>query len=455
MVLLTCAAAVWAAPAASADSLVFIRADNVWLSNADGSGQYQVTLDGTATNPYESPSQADDGTILAVHAPSGQRNQLFRMTQSGALLNTPANTPAPGPTGALEAKISPNGALVAYWFVTTTSDPFCPFCVNVASQALLSHSDRFTNYNEVGTPNTGIRPSWINNTTILLNNSNATQWYYTLGMPEAVEWFEESTVPSGDGQIRLFDDSEVAPTGDRLALVRGDNGETLLIYKMNGLPPATPDTPKCGLTMPSGKFVGPTWSTDGRLLAWRENDGIWTITVPANVDACAVPSGYGTPQLIISGGSDPDFGPAAVAPGPRPGCGNPGNPTACTTGPPAADLHALLTSLLGGETKALKKLKIRGLLRKKQVKVSFTAPTAGTLALSLSASGAAAKKPVVIARGKQVFAAAGKRAVTLKLTSKGKRVLKHARKLKATLTASFTPQGGSATSAKAKVTLKR
>lgn len=40
------------APVASADSLVFIRANNVWLANADGSGQYQVTLDGTAGSPY-------------------------------------------------------------------------------------------------------------------------------------------------------------------------------------------------------------------------------------------------------------------------------------------------------------------------------------------------------------------------------------------------------------------
>src|SRR5215213_5661011 len=54
-----------AAPVA-ADSLVFIRDSNVWLSNPDGSGQYQVTLDGTATSPYESPSQPDGGTVMAI-----------------------------------------------------------------------------------------------------------------------------------------------------------------------------------------------------------------------------------------------------------------------------------------------------------------------------------------------------------------------------------------------------
>ena len=34
------------------------------------------------------------------------------MTQSGRLLNAPINTPAPG-TGALNTKVSPNGAMVA------------------------------------------------------------------------------------------------------------------------------------------------------------------------------------------------------------------------------------------------------------------------------------------------------------------------------------------------------
>ena len=46
-------AAVAAVPAA-ADSLAFIRAHNVWLANPDGSGQYQVTFDGTAGAPFTS-----------------------------------------------------------------------------------------------------------------------------------------------------------------------------------------------------------------------------------------------------------------------------------------------------------------------------------------------------------------------------------------------------------------
>jgi hypothetical protein len=81
-------AAIAAAPA-GADSLAFIRDNNVWLANPDGSGQYQVTFDGTASAPYETPSQSDGGVLVAVRAAPGQRRQLYRMTQSGALLNAP------------------------------------------------------------------------------------------------------------------------------------------------------------------------------------------------------------------------------------------------------------------------------------------------------------------------------------------------------------------------------
>ena len=70
-------AAIALSPAvASADSIVYVKDANVWLANADGSGTYQVTTDGTAEHPYRSPSQADDGTIAVclrhrdpAHAP--------------------------------------------------------------------------------------------------------------------------------------------------------------------------------------------------------------------------------------------------------------------------------------------------------------------------------------------------------------------------------------------------
>ena len=454
VVVACCAMLLLAAGPAAADSLVFSRDNNIWLSNADGSGQYQVTLDGTPSSPYSSPSQADNGTIVALRTPPGGRAQIWRMSQNGGLFNPPINTPAPG-TGAIDARVSPDGQLVAYWFVTTVNDPGCVFCVNAANQALISRSNAFTNPDDVGNPHFGGWPSWMSNNELLLTSGSPSQWTYTIGQPEAVEWWGDT--PNCDicvppAPVTMLD-GEVSRDGSEVAVVRGDNQETIALYQTNGAPPSEPSA-ICRLQNPTGKFQNPTWSQDGHTLAWQEGDGIWSISIP-NISTCDSTSGQ--PALIIPGAAEPDFGPAAVNPGARPACGNPGNPAACPTPtPPCCSPASLkLGGLLGAEAKALKKLKIGGLLRKRKVKVSYTAPAAGTLALKLTTTGAAARKATVLAAGRAVFAAAGKKAVVLKLSSKGAKVLRHKRKLKGTLSATFTPNGGAAISAKRSVSLKR
>jgi hypothetical protein len=315
---------------AGADSLVFIKDANVWLANPDGSGQHQVTLDGTAAHPYESPSQADDGTIVAVRATATTRRQLYRLRQNGALLNPPIDTPAPG-TGAIDARVSPDGRLVAYWFATTVADPLCLFCVDVASRALISHADRFTPHDAIGTPNTGGWPSWIGNDTLLLTSGSATVWYYRIGMPEAAEWFADFQT-GGGVPIPTLLDGEVSPDGTRLAVVRGDNQETVALYAMNGAPPALPFpfTGNCALLGATGGFSDPTWSTDGTLLAVQDGAGVSVVPVPT-LTTC------GPASPVIPGASEPDFGPAAIVPGARPPCANPGNPTPCGETPRSTD----------------------------------------------------------------------------------------------------------------------
>src|SRR5512142_667690 len=88
--LLTLAAA---APAA-ADSIAYIKDNNIWLANPDGSGQVQITRDGTGVTPYRSPSQADDGTIAAGHG-----GEIVRLAQSGKVLAQFAPPTATDSTG--------------------------------------------------------------------------------------------------------------------------------------------------------------------------------------------------------------------------------------------------------------------------------------------------------------------------------------------------------------------
>jgi hypothetical protein len=469
------------AAAAAADSLTFIKDHNVWIANPDGSGQRAVTLDGTAANPYESPSQSDDGTVVAVREAPGQRRRLYRMNQSGALLNPPVDTPAPG-TGAINAKVSPNGALVAYWFLTTVRDPTCVLCVDIASRVLISRSDRFTGYDEVGTPNTGGWPSWVSNDTIVVGSGSPTQWYYKLGMPEAAEWFADSDVT---GNFRSLLDAEAAPRGDRLAVVRGDSQEGILLLRMSGPPPALPSiaNASCALYQAAtGRIADPTWSSDGRLLAWQQDDGVWVASIPADLANCA---GFGTPALRIAGAEEPDLSPAPVpAPVPVP-CGNPGNPGACvpqpcgapgapvcppppcgTPGapvcppppcgsagapacPPPVDVARALRSLLSSEATTLRRRGLQALSRSRRHTINFEAASAGTLTLTVTAG------RTVVLRGRLVYRAAGRRAIAIAPTRKGKSLLRKSRRLRVTLQARFAPAAGAPTQERRRVELRR
>src|SRR3954453_13038784 len=80
LLLLTCVAALVIAAPASADSIVYVKDGNVWLTKPDGAKAYQVTSDGG----YSEPSQADDGSIVAL-----QGNVMVRMNRSGHQLNDP------------------------------------------------------------------------------------------------------------------------------------------------------------------------------------------------------------------------------------------------------------------------------------------------------------------------------------------------------------------------------
>ena len=278
-------------------------------------------------------------------------------------------------------------------------------------------------------------------------------------MPEAAEWFTSSDL---SGQIKTLLDAEAAPTGDRLAVVHGDNQESILFGRMSGPPPApvTPPDPDClGYAGPSGKFVNPTWSSNAQLVAWQEDDGIWVGQVPADLSNC---TGLPNPVLRIPGGREPDMSPAAISPGARPGCGNPGNPVACTPNcpDPAAPVPAPTSRrswpFLAAEAKKLRKLGVHGLRHKKRTTLTFAADQAGKFAVRFSGTPVVgASRASLLASGKHTFAAAGSARVTMKLTGKGARALRRAKGVRGSLKATFTPAGGAPTTATKKLRLPR
>ncbi len=296
---------------ASTGSIVYVKDHNVWLANADGSGQYQVTRNGTADSPWRSPSQADDGTIAA-----SRYDEIVRMKQNGAVLNVIDPPPLMNSVSHLvdgvpvKVAISPNGKLIAWTFVSYE----CPVGASCGARSVTGYTaaDRLTDPSIHGSTYF-TEPSWIGNSRTLQSGGYGSQVnIHDLGNDEPVHWFDDSDYAENSTDLG---DAELSPDRTRLAAVRGYGSSTQIIwFKVSGNagtgpPPAVP-SPEC-LTGQLEGLSGPSWSPDSGSLVWEEPDGIW---LKPDASACDTPQ----PSLLIPGGSEPDWGPARVNPGPRP-----------------------------------------------------------------------------------------------------------------------------------------
>ncbi|MDW5595410.1 hypothetical protein VSS74_13760 [Conexibacter stalactiti] len=292
------AALACAAPA-SADSIAYLKDHNVWLTNPDGSGQYQVTTDGYAGLPYRSPSQADDGTIAVSRA-----NSIFLLRQNGSVIR---EIDPPGLTNTYshlvdgspdQVAISPDGGRIAYMFIsfegggsdqTRTTTGF----VDAAGNRLVGNL-----YNGY--------PSWVTNTRLLTSGG----YGHHVNLHDQGQGLEDNWLNDNQGDLS---DPEVNRQGTRIALVRTvSNRPSIVAYDtvgdvLTGRPAATA-TARCIFEgVPA--LSGPSWAPDGMALVWTEPDGLWTMD---QAGTCV-----GQPRLLIAGATEPDWGPAPVNPGPR------------------------------------------------------------------------------------------------------------------------------------------
>jgi hypothetical protein len=423
--------------AASADSLVFVKDHNVWLADGNGAGLHQVTKDGSASFPYRSPTQADDGTIAASF-----KQSIVRLRQNGELITAidpPALTNSvshPMDGTPVDVAISPDGSKIAYTF----ADFSCPVGASCGARTATGY------VTAAGAPLPGnlylSNPSWAGNARTLLFGGFLHQVnVHDQGAAEDVHWFDDREVVGPEYESTDLGDGELSRQGDKLALIRGYGDDAHVMWytvagnALSGPPPENP-----AMLCATGKLAGlhgPTWAPDGQALAWGEPDGIW---IKRDVMSCTTPQ----PTLAIAGGSEPHWGPADVRPGPL--AGGPG-PGPGTTGTGATAPGGAKLKLTVGKATPRK-------IARKGLRLSVPCAGACTVKATVKVSRAVARS-LALGRSRRLAARtvtlrrAGTAVLRLKPGRKAATRLAKLRRVKLTVRATVTPARGP------KQTLKR
>ena len=291
------AATVIVAAPAGAASIVYVKDGDVRILDATTAADRAITTSGN----WESPSQADDGLIVAVRvvpsrtAASHRNRSLIRLTRTGRQIGGPGVPVRPDSSqnGPFDAKVSPDGRNVAFWKTQPTLSDYPVAAIAPVDDPTAYETESF--YSLTG----HWKPFWLSSATAALFRQ---QGYprvstYTFGDEFSTPWFgtDEGTPTQAGG--------DVTPDATRMVTVV-DGAQELRLYQLDGPPPAAP-TPVCSITGPVGTFRSPTWAPDGSELAWAEDDGIHVAEI-RDLASCDIPG-----ILAVPGGDQPDWGPAA------------------------------------------------------------------------------------------------------------------------------------------------
>lgn len=433
-------AALFAAPAAQAASIVFVGSDgNVQLTTPDGSRTVKVTGDASADKRYTSPTQADDGTIVV---PANDKF-FYILNQDGSTKSGPWLTSINSlSTSPLSAQVTPEGSTIAYGYIFSSL-----FCCSTYARVTFQttsgpgsdcgspwvcHSDYSSPRWIPGTPYAGMIALGGLDQIAVQQESGLQPWLSSGGLD-----FESFDV-ARDGSQRVL----LATTPDGTAAEGAHEAGTLVLWQNSGAPPAGGNE-VCSVAL-GDDTTDVRWSPDTRTITWDDAQGVWVSPAPTGSGTCSV-----SPRLIVPGAKDPDFGPKDV-----PGGGTtPGGTTTPGTTPG--------TTPPGGMVPAtMPTLKLLTALRK-GIKIPVTCPSECEIEASAGMDRRAAKKlrlaarQVIVARGRGFLDSGGTKTVTLKFTRKAKLRLKKARKVVLTITVTTIDGDSNIKRAKSKLTLKR
>lgn len=313
-------------------TIVFIRDNDVWIARPDGSAAARLTTDGTADQPYFSPSEDDAGHIVAARGAAGAA-ALVRLDQAGHVLGRFA--PPVGSLNTLFAQVSPGGGTVAYGALFAVPDcSFSPCHTFYTHQ--LHYTDATTGADlpaAGGSSIEAVHASWWGDGRVVVGDAVHYQVdLHELGQPAGNTWLSDCAGP-GDDSCGGSAANHYAPTVDRLgnryasSLVivppDGDPHDYLFLTDVAGSGTPVPTAPVCAFDagtltttdpIPDELNVGdPSWSPDGASLVVgiRDPSTGWEIDRIDVADLADCSIGGGT---ILADASEPFWSPAPLAP---------------------------------------------------------------------------------------------------------------------------------------------
>lgn len=421
-----------AVPGAAASSIAYVAGDgNLHLVSPDGAREVPLTTNATPDAKYRSPSQLDDGRVVAVGKSNGTSSFAFFFGRDGQLLESRL-LPSSGVGGFAPysgAQASPDGGMIAYDYrhFDCATNP-CQGNQRVGFVAGGGQTNPCLINCYVGY----VAPRWVPGTpyAAMVGQSFNSVYVQQQGSAFPVGWF------TYEGEIEVF---ELDVRANKIVTSVGAGGqEYMVLEQMNGAPPAVP-TSLCSVNMPDD--ARPRLSPDGSMIAWASPEGVMVSPTPTQT------GGTGTlcqlaPKLVAAGGKEPEWGPVDV---PAPPAGGNGG---AKSGAEGAKLTPLtppkLAKALGG-----------GLTVGFRCAGPCTATATATVAKLVAKRLGLGNAKTRVGSGKKSLKAAGNGSVKISFTAKAKRKLAAAASVPVTVSVLVTdPAGGKRKLTKA-VTLKK